>query len=167
MNAQTCTLPSSGPVVARRNRPDITSRIPTAMHTRLSLDSRTLPSFSALVLALAAAMTIAACSSQAEPTAAAPPPEVSVAKVLSKQVSQWDAFTGRVAAVETVDLRPRVSGYIERVAYREGDDVRKGQLLFVIDRAPTAPRSRVPRRTSSAPAANRGSPIPRTRARSR
>jgi multidrug efflux system membrane fusion protein len=62
-----------------------------------------------------------------------PPPEVSVAKVLSKEVSPWDEFTGRVSAVETVELRPRVSGYIERVAYEEGSEVHKGDLLFVID----------------------------------
>ncbi len=62
-----------------------------------------------------------------------PPPEVSVARVISKEVSPWDEFTGRVSAVETVDLRPRVSGYIERVAYEEGAEIRKGDLLFVID----------------------------------
>jgi len=62
-----------------------------------------------------------------------PPPQVSVATVLSKQVRQWDEFTGRVSAVETVELRPRVSGYVERVVYQEGQDVRKGDLLFVID----------------------------------
>jgi membrane fusion protein, multidrug efflux system len=48
-------------------------------------------------------------------------------------VQQWDEFTGRISAVETVELRPRVSGYVERVAYEEGQDVRKGDLLFVID----------------------------------
>ncbi|HEY5804723.1 MAG TPA: efflux RND transporter periplasmic adaptor subunit [Lysobacter sp.] len=90
------------------------------------------------VLALAASLLVAAlitaCSSQAEPAAAMPPPpEVSVAQVLSKQVSQWDDFTGRVTAIETVDLRPRVSGYVERVAYQEGQEVKKGDLLFVID----------------------------------
>ena len=62
-----------------------------------------------------------------------PPPEVSVAEVLSKPVRAWDEFTGRVAAVETVELRPRVSGYVERVAYEEGEEVRKGDLLFLID----------------------------------
>ena len=62
-----------------------------------------------------------------------PPPEVSVAKVISKEVSPWDEFTGRVSAVETVELRPRVSGYIERVAYEEGAEIHKGDLLFVID----------------------------------
>ncbi|UNK48313.1 efflux RND transporter periplasmic adaptor subunit [Lysobacter sp. S4-A87] len=90
------------------------------------------------VLALAASLlfaaVITACSSQAEPGAGMPPPpEVSVAQVLSKQVSEWDDFTGRVTAIETVELRPRVSGYVERVAYQEGQEVKKGDLLFVID----------------------------------
>lgn len=65
--------------------------------------------------------------------AAPPPPEVSVARVLERPVKPWDDFTGHVAAVETVDLRPRVSGYVERVAFAEGQAVRKGDLLFVID----------------------------------
>ena len=62
-----------------------------------------------------------------------PPPEVSVAQVVSRDVRQWDEFTGRVSAVETVELRPRVTGYVERVAYEEGQEVRKGDLLFLID----------------------------------
>ena len=62
-----------------------------------------------------------------------PSPEVSVAQVVSRDVRQWDEFTGRVSAVETVELRPRVSGYVERVAYEEGQEVRKGDLLFLID----------------------------------
>ncbi len=91
----------------------------------------------ALVLSVLIATAIAACSSEAAPADAMPPaPEVSVATVLSKQVRQWDEFTGRVAAVETVELRPRVSGYIERVAFQEGQEVRKGDLLFVIDQRP-------------------------------
>ena len=63
-----------------------------------------------------------------------PPPEVSVAQVVSRDVRQWDEFTGRVTAVETVELRPRVSGYVERVAYEEGQELRKGDLLFLIDK---------------------------------
>jgi multidrug efflux system membrane fusion protein len=62
-----------------------------------------------------------------------PPPAVSVARVVSREFQPWDEFTGRVAAVETVELRPRVSGYIERVAFEEGREVHKGDLLFVID----------------------------------
>lgn len=86
-------------------------------------------------LAALAAAVLAACTSEAAP-AAPPPPEVSVAQVLSKPVQQWDEFTGRVTAIETVDLRPRVSGYVDRVAYAEGQDVRKGDLLFAIDPRP-------------------------------
>ncbi|TKR30191.1 efflux RND transporter periplasmic adaptor subunit [Luteimonas gilva] len=89
-----------------------------------------------LALSALVAAVIAACSSQAAPGEGAgmpPPPEVSVATVLSKPVKQWDDFTGRVSAIETVELRPRVSGYVERVAYQEGQEVHKGDLLFVID----------------------------------
>ena len=91
----------------------------------------------ALTLAALLPLAIAACTSEAAaPAGAPPPPEVSVAQVLTKQVAQWDDFTGRVAAMETVELRPRVSGYVERVAYREGQDVKKGDLLFVVDPRP-------------------------------
>jgi len=89
------------------------------------------------VLSALIAVAISACSSEAAPGAAPPPaPEVSVATVLSKQVHQWDDLTGRIAAVETVELRPRVSGYVQRVAFKEGQEVRKGDLLFVIDPRP-------------------------------
>ncbi|WP_242102042.1 efflux RND transporter periplasmic adaptor subunit [Lysobacter sp. M2-1] len=89
----------------------------------------------ALALSILAAVLIAACSSEAAP-AAPPPPEVSVAAIAAEPVRQWDAFTGRVSAVETVELRPRVSGYVQRVAYKEGQEVKKGDLLFVIDPRP-------------------------------
>jgi multidrug efflux system membrane fusion protein len=88
----------------------------------------------ALATGVLFALVLAGCGSQAAPGAAMPPPpEVSVATVLTRDVSQWDEFTGRIAAVESVELRPRVSGYVERVAYQEGQEVKKGDLLFVID----------------------------------
>ena len=91
----------------------------------------------ALAAALLAAAIATACSSQADPGAGMPPPpEVSVAQVLNKDVSRWDEFTGRVTAIETVELRPRVSGYVQQVAYKEGQEVKKGDLLFVIDPRP-------------------------------
>lgn len=94
-----------------------------------------------LVVALAAGVVVAFGDVVHDDQGAAaagmpPPPEVSVALVLSKPVRAWDEFTGRVAAVETVELRPRVSGYVERVAYDEGQEVRKGDLLFLIDQRP-------------------------------
>jgi multidrug efflux system membrane fusion protein len=65
-----------------------------------------------------------------------PPPQVSVAQVLEKRVKDWDEFTGRLQAVETVEIRPRVSGYIDKVAFTEGSVVKRGTLLFVIDPRP-------------------------------
>ena len=96
------------------------------------------PAAFALAAALAAAFVAVGCSSHAAPGAAAmpPPPEVSVAQVLVKNVRQWDDFTGRVSAIQTVELRPRVSGYVDKVAYKEGSEVAKGDLLFVIDQRP-------------------------------
>ncbi|MFZ1391059.1 MAG: efflux RND transporter periplasmic adaptor subunit [Dokdonella sp.] len=90
----------------------------------------------AIATAISIALLASGCSSHAAPQAAMPAPEVSIAQVLVKPVRQWDEFTGRVAAVETVELRPRVSGYVERVAYSEGQQVNKGDLLFVIDQRP-------------------------------
>ena len=90
-----------------------------------------------LVPVLLAAALAVACSSSASSGPEAPPaPEVSVAQVVAKPVREWDDFTGRVSAIETVELRPRVSGYVERVAYEEGQQVRKGDLLFRIDPRP-------------------------------
>ena len=64
------------------------------------------------------------------------PPQVSVAAVVEKRVKDWDEFTGRFQAVETVEIRPRVSGFIDKVAFKEGGQVKQGDLLFVIDPRP-------------------------------
>lgn len=89
---------------------------------------------SALVAA-AAVISLAAGGSEAPGRlpASPPAPQVSVAQVISRQVTPWDEFTGHVEAVQSVDLRPRVTGYVERVAFQEGQMVRRGDLLFVID----------------------------------
>ena len=86
---------------------------------------------------LALLLTVAACNSeQASSSGQAPPPEVGVAQVLSKSVQQWDEYTGRVSAIDTVELRPRASGYVQRIAYKEGQDVTQGDLMFQIDPRP-------------------------------
>lgn len=91
----------------------------------------------ALVAVVAATSFLSGCGTQAAEHSAGPPPaDVNVAPVLEKHVRQWDEFTGRIAAVESVELRPRVSGYIDRVAFKEGQEVAKGDLLFVIDQRP-------------------------------
>ncbi|WP_199171542.1 MULTISPECIES: efflux RND transporter periplasmic adaptor subunit [Luteimonas] len=89
-----------------------------------------------LTLAATIAVVVAGCDSRADDAAAPPPPEVSVAPVLTEQVRQWDDATGRISAVDSVELRPRVSGYVQRVAFDEGAEVDQGDLLFVIDPRP-------------------------------
>lgn len=84
------------------------------------------------LFALTAAL--GACTRGPAPAPGAPP--VSVAAVVKREVEDWDEFTGRFEAVEKVDLRPRVSGYIQRVALQEGREVRQGDVLFVIDPRP-------------------------------
>src|SRR5712671_4221469 len=77
----------------------------------------------------------AGCSSSAQPKAPAPV-EVSVAEVACKQISDSDEFTGRLEAVDAVEVRPRVSGYLQSVHFKEGAIVREGDLLFQIDPRP-------------------------------
>jgi RND family efflux transporter MFP subunit len=68
--------------------------------------------------------------------AQAGPPQVTVAVPLASRVAQWDEFTGRFEAVARVDVRPRVSGYIDKVHFRDGSMVKEGDLLFTIDQRP-------------------------------
>lgn len=78
------------------------------------------------------AVALAGCGSQAAEQAP-PAPQVGVAPALQREVSQWDEFSGRIEAVQNVELRPRVSGYIDQVNYVEGQEVKKGDVLFTID----------------------------------
>ena len=73
------------------------------------------------------------CDEGVAQNAAPQAPTVSAADVVVKSISQWDSFNGRIEAVESVQLRPRVSGYIDKVNYTEGQEVKKGQVLFTID----------------------------------
>jgi len=84
----------------------------------------------------AAALAITACSRGGAQAVAPPPPEVDAAQVIVKPVRQWDEFSGRIAATDAVEVRPRVSGYIDRIAFKDGDEVKAGDLLFVIDPRP-------------------------------
>lgn len=82
---------------------------------------------------LAGATLIGGASSQEAPPA---PPTVTVAQPLVEPVAQWTEHTGRFVAAADVEVRPRVSGYLQRVHFREGQLVRQGELLFTIDPAP-------------------------------
>ncbi len=63
----------------------------------------------------------------------APPPRVTVAKPVVKDIMEWDEFIGRFEAVDQVDIRARVSGYIDRIHFRDGSMVKVGDPLFTID----------------------------------
>lgn len=88
----------------------------------------------ATVTVMLAASVAAACAPKRPP--APPPPNVTVAHPLSRQVVDWDDYLGQFEAENSVDVRPRVSGYLESVGFKDGDLVRKGQVLFVIDPRP-------------------------------
>lgn len=76
---------------------------------------------------------LAGCSDPQAQTNGPPPPTVSAATVVVKRVTPLGEFNGRIEAIDSVELRPRVSGYIESVNYTEGQEVEKGDVLFTID----------------------------------
>jgi multidrug efflux system membrane fusion protein len=91
------------------------------------------------ILAVICSGLLAGCShSRAESasTAAPPPPEVTVAEVIARPLHHWDELTGELQAVNTVEVHPRVNGFIDSVQFTEGARVGKGQLLFQIDPRP-------------------------------
>src|ERR1700716_234013 len=79
-------------------------------------------------------LTAAGCKKKSAPQQAALP--VNVLSVVEKEVNEWDEFTGRLEAVESVDVRPRVSGYITEIHFEAGVIAKKGDLLYVIDPRP-------------------------------
>jgi RND family efflux transporter MFP subunit len=85
---------------------------------------------------LLAAAVLCACSKAEPQMAPPPPPAVSVAAAMEREVADWDEFSGRLEAVEKVDIRPRVNGYLQAIHFKQGADVKKGELLFTIDPRP-------------------------------
>jgi RND family efflux transporter MFP subunit len=83
-----------------------------------------------------AAMILASCARNEAAEAPTAPPSVQAAKVVSKSITEFDEFTGRFEAVERVEVRPRVSGYVMATHFDQGHEVRKGDILYVIDPRP-------------------------------
>jgi len=100
----------------------------TAMNFHAPLRLLLFPATLPLVLALSS------CNKESESTA--PPPLVTVAPVQEREIQDFVVFTGRTEAVQTVDIRARVSGYLTETKFKDGQDVKKGDVLFVIDPRP-------------------------------
>jgi multidrug efflux system membrane fusion protein len=79
------------------------------------------------------ALAVAGCAKDAPPMQA---PQVTVAPAIERTVQDWDDFTGHFEAVNSVEVRPRVGGFLERVGFVEGSTVHQGDVLFVIDQRP-------------------------------
>ena len=75
------------------------------------------------------------CGKRTQP-ATPPPPTVSVIQPVAREVVEWDEYIGRLESPETVEVRARVSGYLDKVHFKEGKEVKKGDLLFTIDPRP-------------------------------
>ena len=103
---------------------------------RLDSVSSRPPARLAGLAALALATVLASCENGQATQGQPPPPEVDVVLVSQKPARQWDEYSGRITAVDAVELRPRVSGYVQRVAYKEGQEVKQGDLMFQIDPRP-------------------------------
>jgi len=96
-----------------------------------------MPKFPARVASLALlAGALAGCGQDAPKQAAPPPPNVTVAKPQKQQVTDYDEYVGRFIAVDMVEVRARVSGYLDKILFEDGQIVKQGDLLFVIDRRP-------------------------------
>jgi membrane fusion protein, multidrug efflux system len=107
-------------------------------HARVLLSNLEITSHSTRLMAkigigLALILLAAACK---QPAPVMPPPEVTVAPAVDKVTSDWDEFSGHFEAVQSVEVRPRVSGFVQRVVFSEGATVHAGDPLFVIDPRP-------------------------------
>jgi len=92
----------------------------------------------ALTAIATAVFSLRTTTAEASPTAPAAAIAVSVATVVKGDVAVWDEFSGRLEAVERVDIRSRVAGTVQAVHFREGALVKRGDLLLTIDPAPYA-----------------------------
>jgi RND family efflux transporter MFP subunit len=89
-----------------------------------------------VALALALACFIASCGERQQQGGAPPPPTVTVAKPVKRTVFDFDEYVGRFTAINSVEVRARVSGYLDKLHFKDGQLVKQGDLLFTIDKRP-------------------------------
>src|SRR4051812_14381161 len=85
---------------------------------------------------LLAGLLVFGCNRQNAGPMTPPPAPVTVSRPLDREVQEWDEYPGRLESVETVDVRPRVGGYVTKVSFEEGGIVQSGDLLYEIDPRP-------------------------------
>jgi RND family efflux transporter MFP subunit len=90
-------------------------------------------SLTAAILAVGATTLVSAAHRRTPATEQPPAPSVTVAPVEQREIVEWSEFTGRTEPVDSVEVRPRVSGYIQEVRFQSGQLVKKGDVLFTID----------------------------------
>jgi hypothetical protein len=111
------------------------SLMPTLMMPPLAATLKTVTRLTVLLLLV---LALGACGrSESQPQAATPPPpQVTIAKPTSKMIADQDEYVGRFVAVESVEVRARVAGYLAAIHFQDGQMVKAGDLLFTIDRRP-------------------------------
>ncbi|HEY1473385.1 MAG TPA: efflux RND transporter periplasmic adaptor subunit [Pseudolabrys sp.] len=104
--------------------------------------ARTIPSFSLMrggrdiILLFALATLVASCGEGQKQGGAPPPPPVTVAKPIKRTITDFDEYVGRFTAINSVEVRARVSGYLDGVHFKDGQVVKQGDLLFTVDKRP-------------------------------
>jgi membrane fusion protein, multidrug efflux system len=127
------SLESAGPPAPR-----LAAFTPLALQRQLR-SGRSMNRWARHAVILAAVLSVvlsSGCARTAAQPGEPPPSKVTVAKVAPQDVTEWDEFTGRLEAVNSVSVRPRVSGYVSAVRFEEGAIVRRGDPLFLIDPRP-------------------------------
>src|SRR3974390_842962 len=111
----------------RQGSMNVTSRFSSIALTRRGLD---------LAVAGAFAILVASCGQSQQQGGAPPPPAVTVTKPVKRMVSDFDEYVGPFTAINSVEVRARVSGYLDGVHFKDGQIVKQGDLLFTIDKRP-------------------------------
>jgi RND family efflux transporter MFP subunit len=119
-----------------------TSRVRTFSLQESMNSERLISSFSLmfgvrrLATLLALATLVASCGERQQQAGGPPPPAVTVAKPIKRTVVDYDEYVGRFAAINSVEIRARVSGYLDKLHFKDGQVVKQGDLLFTIDKRP-------------------------------